>query len=264
VNLHGQRAIINFANPYPLAVRRFANYNAPQVELISAASDILGRHIHVVDVGAAMGDTTFLIQQKCEGAIGRLDCIEGDPMFFEYLRKNVIGPKVRLHKAILSDTPGPIASLVRSQHQGTASAHGTETVEATTLDELFADQSPDVLKIDTDGYDGTILAGGKRLLDRAHPAVLFEWHPKLCELVGTDPLSAFEVLRQAGYDRWVFFTKFGQFSHFGDSNLDQLTRLCLTSETLDDWHYDVVALHPTSSIDEVELADLRRWGSSGW
>jgi len=62
----------------------------------------------------------------------------------------------------------------------------------------------------------------------------------------------------------VFFTKYGQFSHFGDACLDQLERLCVTSQTLPDWHYDVVALHSSSEIDEVVLADLSHWGSSAY
>lgn len=52
--------------------------------------------------------------------------------------------------------------------------------------------------------------------------------------------------------------------NFGDACVNELERLCLTSKTLPDWHYDVVALHPSSKIDEVALGDLRRWGSSGY
>ena len=58
--------------------------------------------------------------------------------------------------------------------------------------------------------------------------------------------------------------KFGQFSHFGDSYLDELRKLCLESTTLIDWHYDVVALHTSSLVNEVRLADLTFWGQSGW
>jgi FkbM family methyltransferase len=262
VKLHGRWATINFANPYPIAVRKFEFYNAPQVELVTLASEHLARPINIIDVGAAVGDTALLILTRCEGAVRRLDCVEGDPEFVRTLRLNLAQPEVEIHEAMLSDVAGPIASLVRSQHAGTASSHGAGRVNATTLDELFLDTAPDVVKTDTDGYDGNILAGGHRLLERWHPAVLFEWHPSLCTLVGTEPLRAFEVLRQAGYDRWVFFTKFGRFSHFGDACLEQFVRLSTTSTTLSDWHYDVVALHPSSPIDEVELADLRHWAHS--
>jgi FkbM family methyltransferase len=262
--LHGSPATINFANPYPYLIRLHPNYNAPEVELVATSADVLGRPVTVIDIGAAIGDTALLLLERCGAAIRALECIEGEPAFAEMLRHNLRDPRSHIHEVVLSDRPGPVPSLIRSQHEGTASAHGNELVTASTLDVELADISPDVMKVDTDGFDGTILAGGKELLERAHPAVLFEWHPPLCKLVGADPQLAFEVLREAGYDRWVFFTKYGWFSHFGDACVDQLERLCLTTKTLPDWHYDVVALHRSSNIDEVALADLRHWGSSGY
>ena len=262
--LHGSRAIVNFANPYPYWIRRFPNYNAPQVELVALSAEVLGRPVTVIDVGAAIGDTALLLLQRCGTAIAALECVEGEPEFAAILRQNLRDPRGHVHEVVLSDRPGPVASLIRDQHQGTASAHGDQTVIASTLDFEFAELSPDVLKIDTDGFDGSILAGGQDLLERAHPAVLFEWHPPSRKTVGTDQRLAFEVLRNAAYNRWVFFTKYGQFSHFGDACLEQLDRLSLTSQTLSDWHYDVAALHPSSKIDEVALADLRHWGTSGY
>ena len=264
IELHGSRATVNFANPYPYSVRLHPNYNAPQVELVAMSASVLGRPVTVLDVGAAIGDTALLLLQRCGEAIAALECVEGEPAFADMLRQNLRDPRSRVHEVVLSDRPGKVASLIRSQHQGTASAHGGHTVTATTLDREFPDLRPDLVKVDTDGFDGAVLAGGKVILRRTHPAVLFEWHPTLCKTVGIDPQLAFKVLRLAGYDRWVFFNKYGQFSHFGDTCVEQLERLCLTSQTMPDWHYDVVALHPSSKIDEVALADLRHWGSSGY
>ena len=263
--LHGSRATINFANPYPYWLRRFPNRNAPQVELVAVSAEALGRRVSVVDVGAAIGDTALLMLQHCDAAIARLECIEGEPAFAELLRQNLRDPRCHVREVVLSDRPGEVAGLIRDQHQGTASARGdVSAVAASTLDLELAGSSPDVLKIDTEGFDGNILAGGRDLLRRARPAVLFEWHPPLSRAVGTDSQLAFEVLREQGYDRWVFFTKYGQFSHFAAACLDQLERLCLESHTLPDWHYNVVALHSASAIDEVGLADLRHWGRSGY
>jgi hypothetical protein len=166
---------------------------------------------------------------------------------------------------MLSDQVEYVGSLVRSQHEGTASAEGSTGVHAITLDSLLAGTDPpDVIKVDTDGYDGKVLGGAAHLLRSARPSVLFEWHPGLCHRLGTEDEEAFSALRAAGYTRFVFFTKFGQFSHFGDEHLDKLRRLCLTTATLSDWHYDVAALHADSLVDEVELSDLRYWGCSGW
>jgi FkbM family methyltransferase len=217
-----------------------------------------------VDVGAAVGDTALLLLDRCNGRIKHLDCVEAEESFAALLRQNLAGTVGRVHEVVLSDRPGPVGALVRSQHQGTASAEGKDQIEATTLDTLFANERPDVIKVDTDGFDGRVLAGGRMLLETARPTVLFEWHPMMYCRVGNDPAQPFAVLRAAGYDRFVFFTKFGQFSHFGDAELDRLTDLCLHNKTLGDWHYDVAALPVGSPIDTVALADLRHWRASGW
>jgi FkbM family methyltransferase len=264
VTLHGQKAKINFANPYPYFVRRFPNYNAPQVEIVAAACEASGRPVAVIDVGAAVGDSALLLLERCGDAIESLDCVEGEAVFARLLRQNMNDPRVTVHEATLFDSVSSIQSLKRVQHQGTASAHGTESVEATTLDQLFGGQAVDVLKTDTDGLDGAILAGAACLLEQAMPAVLFEWHPLASAALGTDHSRPFKVLSAAGYNQWVFFNKYGQFSHFGVEHLDELADLCTSSKTLVDWHYDVAALHASSTINPVHLADLRHWGSSGY
>jgi FkbM family methyltransferase len=263
VDLHGTTATINFANPYPHFVRRYPNYNAPQVELVALASAALGRPVTVIDVGAAVGDTALLLLHRCGRQIGALECVEGEPRFAGTLRKNLTDPRTRVHQVVLSDVPGVVPGLVRGQHEGTASAHGDIAVVATTLDQEFPDVAPDVIKVDTDGFDGAILSGGRGLLESFRPAVLFEWHPKACAVVGTDYMRPLKVLREAGYERWIFFNKYGQFNHFGLEHVEELARLCLTTTTLPDWHYDVAALHPSSEIDAIALADLRYWGRAG-
>jgi FkbM family methyltransferase len=49
------------------------------------------------------------------------------------------------------------------------------SVEVSTLDSL--DVAPDLLKVDVEGADDGVIAGGAQLLDRHHPVVLVE-HPK--------------------------------------------------------------------------------------
>lgn len=70
--LHGRNAVIDFVNPSPFDVRRQPNYNAPQVELVAACADVLGRPVHIIDVGASIGDTAMLLFERCDEAIARL------------------------------------------------------------------------------------------------------------------------------------------------------------------------------------------------
>jgi FkbM family methyltransferase len=260
-SLHGQAAVINFANPYPLLVRRFPQYNRPQVLAVQAAAAALGRPVHVVDVGAAMGDTALKLLSECSDQISSLTCVEGNPEFAKMLRLNLASHRTIVYEAMLSDSEGDAPALVHDQHPGTASATGTARLPTTTLDALIAGQSVDVLKVDTDGYDGLVLAGSRSVL-RQRPVVLFEWHPVACALAGTDERQAFRVLRD--YPRAVWFTKYGVFSHvttqgIDDALLDTMAAVCRDAD-LPDWHYDVVALPPDSNVSVTTLAST---GSAG-
>lgn len=254
--LHRQPAVINYANIYPLNVRRYPTYNAPLVAVVDETSRALCRPVHVVDVGAAVGDTALLLVDRCRSAMDRLDCFEGDETFYDILCHNIEDhPFIRAHRVMLGAERGVIPSLVRSQHEGTAMPGGAESVPGTTLDEAIGDGRPDVVKVDTDGWDGRILAGARALLAAHRPSVIFEWHPCLCRVAGTDDDEAFEVLTSQGYDRFVLFDKYGAFSQFGLGEIDRLRRLALDGTADPDRHYDVAALHSSSPVDEVRLAD---------
>jgi FkbM family methyltransferase len=262
--VHGHRVVVNAGYSYPAYSRRWPTYNDPLVEIVHQAGLAKGSPVTLVDVGAAVGDTVLLVLERCPGAVGEIHCVEGDAEFFGYLEQNLGDlPAAHLHRALLSDSAGEEASLVRT-HKGTASAQGHDRLPAVTLDSVLGDAGPlavDVLKIDTDGFDGKILAGAVGILDRDRPAVIFEWHPLLYEATGQDWHRPFEVLTAHGYRWLVWFDKYGTFSHLEDayrqSAIDVLADLCLSGRGPGpDWHYDVVALPPGRSIDPTEMAAL--------
>ena len=63
-----------------------------------------------------------------------------------------------------------------------------------------------------------------------------------------------------GYQQFVFFDKFGNFSqihcNINDYELDTLAELCLRNNYNDDWHYDVIAFPAVTKIDPITLAEL--------
>lgn len=168
---------------------------------------------------------------------------------------------------MLSDDAGFERELVRT-HRGTASAQGCESRPSTTLDsvlEAAGGPAVDVLKIDTDGFDGKVLAGATRLLNDHRPAVIFEWHPLLYDATGQNRHRPFEVLSAAGYRWLVWFDKYGVFSHVDDGYrrgpVDVLAELCVAGRGPGpDWHYDVVALPDGSPIQPVGMAALGHAG----
>lgn len=260
--LHGYTAWINGGNPYPFIVETVLSFNAPLVELCHLVFSSAGRPINFVDVGSAIGDSVLLINERCPDMVAKFVCIEGDEEFFGYLSKNLHQfDNVELVRAMLAGQNSQTKSLVK-HHKGTALAEGLDTVAAVRLDSLsLLKETPvDLLKIDVDGFDGEVLTGATGVLNQHKPAVIFEWHPKLFIRAGNDPLAPFASLQQSGYDRFAWFTNVGNFSHFSgpepSSVILKMSAHLLASTEMSDPHYDIVALHPTSGVDEAALAAL--------
>lgn len=260
--IYGYPASINFGNAHPVWAREHPSYNNPLIELVYQAHRDAGRQLHVVDVGAAEGDTVLLVKRNCPDMVAKFTCVDGDDEFIlTYLRRNMEAfHDVEILTAMLSDQVGTEPSLVRVETHS-ASARGSRTVPSTTLDAILAD-SPDrvdVLKTDVDGFDGRVLAGARNLLTAQQPYVLFEWTPQGYELVGTDWRLPFKVLSDCGYDRFIWFTKLGRFSHFtigyDERPIDATAAYCKDNTTEYDFWYDIAALSPRHSTSHLELAD---------
>lgn len=263
VRIHGREVEVTVGYAYPAFLRRWPNYNLPLVELVRCVATARGRPITVVDVGAAVGDTILLVAERCPGMVDMHHCIEGDRQFVRMLRQNLKGQRgVRIHDVLVSDVDGPIAELVRT-HPGTASAQGANVADAVTLDHLLTSAGGrpiDVLKCDVDGLDGRVLAGARELLRSDQPAVIFEWHPLLYAKTGNDWRAPFDLLRSLGYATFLWFNKFGEFSHAdqGDpgGEMADLADICINGHGPHrDWHFDVVALPPGSDVDAARLSD---------
>jgi len=258
IRLHGTPTLINVGHPYPAFVRRWPTYNAPLVALVRGVAAARRRPVGVVDVGASVGDTARLLRSRCGDAVSEIWCVEGDDSFATILAANIADePDVHLVHALASDGAASIPSLVRV-HAGTASPQGTTRSASAPLDELLATaRTIDVVKIDTDGYDGSVVAGARGIVADHQPAVQFEWHPRLADAAGVPLELAFEELADAGYRHFVWFDKLGHYSHRDDGPRDRSARAdwCRQGDTpAPDWHYDVVALPAESGVDVDALA----------
>jgi FkbM family methyltransferase len=261
-HIHGQWVTVNFGYPYPLIARQYPFFNNPLIELVHQLYIEKKRKLVIIDVGAGIGDTVLLLEANCTGLRNEFYCIEGDKEFFCYLQKN-LGElaNIKMFHFLLSSSCQEENTLLRT-HKGTASSQGNSKTSAITLDSLIATIKPDtidLIKIDVDGFDGKVLVGASDILRRYSPAVIFEWHPTLCKQTGNNWTDHFNVLAEAGYSRFIWFNKFGEFSHFTECHdttvISSLAEFCLTNRVYHDWHYDVVALHDESTISPVALAE---------
>jgi FkbM family methyltransferase len=74
------------------------------------------------------------------------------------------------------------------------------TVEVSTLDAELEGTSPAVLKIDVEGAELAVLEGGRSLLLRARPLIIFEHVAEAAALYGVDSLELWDLLTQLGYE----------------------------------------------------------------
>jgi FkbM family methyltransferase len=262
--VHGIMADVNFGHPYPSFVQLFEAYNAPLVALVRGTASAIGHRVSVLDVGAGIGDTALLLDSCCHDCLRDVVAVEGDPKFCVNLRANLarIDAPTSVIEVLLSECSGPVPALV-SVHHGTASLKGDDQAVATTLDDLWRTGKLgrlDVMKVDVDGFDGRVLAGGRELLASLHPSVIFEWSPPHLAATGNSPHQPFEVLMGAGYEDFIWSDKFGRVTHTNHGikplDVEALQDISLHSKVLPDWHYGVVALPSGSDVSLVALAGL--------
>jgi FkbM family methyltransferase len=260
--LHGYNVLVNPGNNYCFIIQETPLFNAPLVQLVHQMSNAKQRSLIFVDVGAATGDTVLLLKRRCPDAVSRFYCVEGDDEFFILLQENMQQfQNVAIVKNVLSREPTRVPSLVK-HHAGTAAAMGDNWVDAVPLDslEILRGATIDILKVDVDGFDGEVIAGATNTIRRNHPVVIFEWHPKLILATGCDPYRGFETLANCNYNKFLWFNNVGTFSHFTGAcdrgGLNKMKELLLAVNHRRDEHFDVIGLHSTSELDEIELAAL--------
>ena len=261
MRLHGFPIRLNGGNPYPFLLAENPFFNQPLAELVRQVSNVHGRQLVIIDVGASLGNTVLLLQEQAAPTIARIHCIEADHEFIKLLIENTEQfPNVVLHQAMLAAEAKDVRSLVH-HHPGSATAVGAHNVRATTIDELLLLHASrfDILKIDIDGSDGEALAGAQKMLKRDQPAVIFEWHPALIHQTGNDPYKPFSVLSDAGYTRFLWFRNTGHFSHFsrpGDPEVETWMHYLRAMQPNADPHFDIVALPTTLDSLGPKLASL--------
>lgn len=264
-SIHGRKLHINVGHTYPLFARIFNEYNNPLIETVYQTRKLKGDELAIIDIGAGIGDTIVLIDSNIPNCFRNSFCVEGDTEFFRYLTKNLKSyDQITCINTILSDDENCIVNELVRTHSGSASAQGKEKATAQTLDAILSEYNIhelDLIKIDVDGFDGRVLSGAKGTIQKFKPNIIFEWHPILYCQTHNDFSLPFKVLYELGYNSFLFFSKYGRFSHFMFGNdyeeINKLNVLSLNNRFDYDWHYDIVAIHSSQKIDPIEIAECQ-------
>jgi FkbM family methyltransferase len=257
-HLYGRYLVVPAEHPLAGILVQFPQYNRPlglAVEAIASANPGTSA-LAIIDVGANVGETIAIIEDRCPGLSSYL-CIEADPDIARLCALNHTGnDRVQVKQCYIGEDEGTVAWL---QDDGRANPSiklaadnpdenkpiQGRLVRLDTVAGPFAEAKGllSLIKIDTEGYDFSVLRSTPHLLNKYKPAIYFEWYPHLLIDVGEEVWGGFDYLAKLGYRYFVFFT--GRGDYYGKVTdpdrlfLRSLSSIALNDETIG--YFDVFA-----------------------
>ena len=162
----------------------------------------------VVDVGANIGIYTRFFSRLAGGS-GRVHAFEPASSNFKRLQENVGRlANVSLSHAAIGDHSGTIRLYVSDElnvdHRTFDSGDGRKEIDVPvmSLDDYFvAGQRVDIIKIDVQGYELSVLQGARRVLKENHDIkVLMEFWPYGLTKASVMPSDVIELIQSLGFE----------------------------------------------------------------
>lgn len=191
--------------------------NASQLGRLTSLARKKFPNLAVIDIGANVGDTACIIKTAEDVP---LLCIEGDDYIFIFLQKNIAQFKnTAAHKFFLGEKTGVITAQLEKAGWNTTIKPG-ETPSArqmsiTSLDDFILAQAGvdnyKLLKIDTEGFDCSIIRGAKRFIQRVSPVITFEYNRENMDAIKEPGIDTLFMLADLGYSDIAFHDPQGRF-----------------------------------------------------
>ncbi len=151
-------------------------YEQPVVRVLEV---LLTPGMVAVDGGAHIGFFTLLMAHRVRPG-GRVVAFEIHPGLLALLQQNAaLAPpdvRVEVRPLGLADRPGKRFVQLREGGYTSLERSGEVPVSVTTLDEVFREARVDLVKLDVEGLEERVLAGGRAVLRRSQPALVLELH----------------------------------------------------------------------------------------
>ncbi|MQF66927.1 FkbM family methyltransferase [SAR202 cluster bacterium AD-802-F09_MRT_200m] len=206
--INGHKMILASPGSYPPMDMAMARYEPPTTRLFE---DILKPGMAVIDVGAHVGYYTLLAAKQV-GPTGNVFSFEPNQDNHALLLKNVElngYDNVVVNNLAVSDRIGASELYLTALDSGRHSMfhhglpeRGVATVNTTTLDAFLESQGwphIDLIKIDVEGAEQTVLRGMTRLLESSgNLKLIIELNPGMLNSAEVDPLQFLELLTSLG------------------------------------------------------------------
>jgi len=208
------RRIVKYSNPYPPLIELFGIkfYLDPEDTGISVQLALDGIHepilsnlmrslvqegMIIVDVGANIGYFA-LMEALLVGPTGKVIAFEPYPSSFNFLKYNIKVNNVRniiARNFAIGDSNGrSLLYVFKQRNWNSMIPSGREfasTIEVDVKildDELEEESKIDIIRIDAEGYECTIIDGMKKILTHDKPLLIVEVH---CTLIQFEDIMAF-------------------------------------------------------------------------
>jgi FkbM family methyltransferase len=223
--LYGHPFEMPTEHPIAPILAQFPQYNRPLGLAAEAVAQSAGKdsQLSAIDIGANIGETIAIIEQICPGKFTHL-CIEPDEDLAELCRLNHRGnSRVEVQQYFVGEAEGASVYLeddgranasTKINHSSGSGPQATgQLVRLDTAASCFAESNGGItlIKVDTEGYDFSVLRSGERLLEKYRPAIYFEWYPELLTELKDTIWGGFEFLEELGYKYFVFYSSKGDY-----------------------------------------------------
>lgn len=212
------------------------------------------RNINIIDVGANVGDSIMCIGDKENTYLA----IEGVEKYYSLLKKNLVDYSYSLCSVLCGEKEKKDLKIDVSLGTAKIIKSNSSNCCIKSLDDIVEDNrfEPDLLKIDTDGYDFSVIRSGINILSKCKPVLYFEWTaPELLEN-GEDLVGIFPLLYSIGYKGGVLLDKYGiPMCVFDTGNISFLKDI-IGYSLQTDMYYDVVLINSDTNMNIYELWNL--------
>lgn len=220
--------------------------------------------LSVIDIGANIGDSVAMIKTEVDCSIL---CIEGHDLFFKLCEKNTAHfSNVNLEKVYIGNDIESTSVNIKD-HGGTSrlctceNKNNLNEIDIKPLSEVL-NKYPQylkskLLKIDTDGFDCSILRGSIDYLSSAKPIIFFEYDPTFLFDKDDHITTLFTILSSIGYNVAMIYDNFGDYMLSAElTNLDLLNDLHnYISDCDGEYYFDICVFH----LVDVDLFEKVRF-----
>ena len=135
----------------------------------------------------------------------------------------------------------------------------SNSISTKRFDDIIAQHQfkPNLIKIDTDGFDFKVIRSAPETLKTYKSALYFEWDKAYLEQNNEDSTSIFHFLAQLGYDECLIFDNFGTplcQAHCQEDGLSFSLLADYPQKSQNNiYYYDVLVFHKNSNLSISEL-----------